>query len=223
MGRYHKHARGEPTPNFRERRLGEVRTTRLRLRRFKAPRAVPVQQDAEREAVRGFAVLHRRRHRRAQPLAAIRPATAGRDGRRDGSVSRSGRPGDRGRRPGRPCPARGLYLPRPTRGVLPAVVGPRAVAWRGQNPSPAPSRRRAAVGLEETLGPPRYVQPSASASPKPVQPKLQILAVYRICDAMRGAEARACYELGRKSHRNTVSTVGPTPSQSPFPAFLCRF
>jgi dipeptidyl aminopeptidase/acylaminoacyl peptidase len=31
---------------------------------------------------------------------------------------------------------------------------------------------------------------------------------------------RACYELGRKSHRNADSTVGLVPSRSPFPAFL---
>jgi hypothetical protein len=37
------------------------------------------------------------------------------------------------------------------------------------------------------------------------------------------SEARACYELGRKSHRNADSTVGPAPSRSTFPAFLSRF
>jgi DEAD/DEAH box helicase domain-containing protein len=31
---------------------------------------------------------------------------------------------------------------------------------------------------------------------------------------------RACYELGRSSHRNADSTVGLVPSRSPFPAFL---
>jgi hypothetical protein len=35
--------------------------------------------------------------------------------------------------------------------------------------------------------------------------------------------ARACYELGRKSHRNADSTVSLVPSRSPFPAFLSRF
>jgi zinc transporter, ZIP family len=35
--------------------------------------------------------------------------------------------------------------------------------------------------------------------------------------------SRACYELGRKPHRNADSTVGLVPSRSPFPAFLCRF
>ena len=35
--------------------------------------------------------------------------------------------------------------------------------------------------------------------------------------------SRACYELGRKSHRNADSTVGLVPSRSPFPAFLSRF
>jgi serine phosphatase RsbU (regulator of sigma subunit) len=34
---------------------------------------------------------------------------------------------------------------------------------------------------------------------------------------------RACYELGRKSHRNADSTVGLGPSRSTFPAFLSRF
>jgi hypothetical protein len=34
---------------------------------------------------------------------------------------------------------------------------------------------------------------------------------------------RACYELGRKLHRNADSTVGLIPLRSPFPAFLSRF
>jgi hypothetical protein len=34
---------------------------------------------------------------------------------------------------------------------------------------------------------------------------------------------RACYELGRKSHRNADFTVSLVPSRSPFPAFLSRF
>ena len=34
---------------------------------------------------------------------------------------------------------------------------------------------------------------------------------------------RACYELGRKSHRNADSTVGLVPTRSLFPAFLSRF
>jgi predicted ATPase/class 3 adenylate cyclase len=38
-----------------------------------------------------------------------------------------------------------------------------------------------------------------------------------------GGEPRACYELGRKSHRNADSTVGLVPSRSTFPAFLSRF
>jgi hypothetical protein len=38
-----------------------------------------------------------------------------------------------------------------------------------------------------------------------------------------GHTSRACYELGRKSHRNADSTVGLVPSRSPFPAFLSRF
>jgi hypothetical protein len=38
-----------------------------------------------------------------------------------------------------------------------------------------------------------------------------------------GAYLRACYELGRKSHRNADFTVGLVPSRSPFPAFLSRF
>src|SRR5919107_5570397 len=37
----------------------------LRLRQFKVARAVLVQQDAEREAIQGFAVLHRRKRIRA--------------------------------------------------------------------------------------------------------------------------------------------------------------
>ena len=39
----------------------------------------------------------------------------------------------------------------------------------------------------------------------------------------RHEKARACYELGRKSHRNADSTVGLGPSRSTFPAFLSRF
>jgi tyrosinase len=34
---------------------------------------------------------------------------------------------------------------------------------------------------------------------------------------------RACYELGRKSHRNADSTGRLVPSRSTFPAFLSRF
>jgi hypothetical protein len=34
---------------------------------------------------------------------------------------------------------------------------------------------------------------------------------------------RACYALGRKSHRNADSTIGLVTSRSPFPAFLSRF
>jgi peptide/nickel transport system permease protein len=36
-------------------------------------------------------------------------------------------------------------------------------------------------------------------------------------------ESRACYELGRKSHRNADFTVSLVPSRSLFPAFLSRF
>src|SRR5215211_1858610 len=36
-------------------------------------------------------------------------------------------------------------------------------------------------------------------------------------------QIRACYELGRKSHRNADFTVSLVPSRSPFPAFLCHF
>jgi hypothetical protein len=35
--------------------------------------------------------------------------------------------------------------------------------------------------------------------------------------------SRACYELGRKSHRNADFTVSLVLSRSPFPAFLSRF
>jgi TolB protein len=35
--------------------------------------------------------------------------------------------------------------------------------------------------------------------------------------------SRACYELGRKQHRNADYTVGLIPLRSPFPAFLCCF
>src|SRR5215213_4523014 len=43
--------------------------------------------------------------------------------------------------------------------------------------------------------------------------------------AYEGPESasRACYELGRKPHRNADYTVGLVPSRSPFPAFLSRF
>src|SRR5215216_6634789 len=34
---------------------------------------------------------------------------------------------------------------------------------------------------------------------------------------------RACYERGRKSHRNADSTVGLIPPRSTFPTFLSRF
>jgi hypothetical protein len=36
-------------------------------------------------------------------------------------------------------------------------------------------------------------------------------------------EARACYEPGRKPHRNADSTVALVPVRSPFPAFLRHF
>jgi carbonic anhydrase len=36
-------------------------------------------------------------------------------------------------------------------------------------------------------------------------------------------QARACYELGQKSHRNADFTVDLVPSRSLFPAFLSRF
>ena len=36
-------------------------------------------------------------------------------------------------------------------------------------------------------------------------------------------KVRACYELGRKSHRNADSTVALVPLRSPFSAFLRRF
>src|SRR5215218_8211600 len=42
-------------------------------------------------------------------------------------------------------------------------------------------------------------------------------------DLLPGGVARACYELGRKPHRNADYTVGLVPSRSPFPAFLSRF
>jgi hypothetical protein len=35
--------------------------------------------------------------------------------------------------------------------------------------------------------------------------------------------SRACYELGRKSHRDADFTVSLVPSRSLFPAFLSRF
>jgi CRISPR-associated endonuclease Cas3-HD len=38
-----------------------------------------------------------------------------------------------------------------------------------------------------------------------------------------GLAARACYELGQKSHRNADFTVSLVPSRSLFPAFLSRF
>jgi hypothetical protein len=36
-------------------------------------------------------------------------------------------------------------------------------------------------------------------------------------------QPRACYALGRKSHRNADSTLGLVTSRFPFPAFLSRF
>jgi hypothetical protein len=41
--------------------------------------------------------------------------------------------------------------------------------------------------------------------------------------SMHSLAPRACYELGRKSHRNVDSTVGLVPSRSTCPAFLSRF
>jgi hypothetical protein len=35
--------------------------------------------------------------------------------------------------------------------------------------------------------------------------------------------SRACYELGRKPHRNADCTVGLVPSRFPFPLFLSLF
>jgi hypothetical protein len=42
-------------------------------------------------------------------------------------------------------------------------------------------------------------------------------------EGVQGLGPRACYELGRKSHRNADSTVGLVPSRSPFSAYLSRF
>jgi len=38
-----------------------------------------------------------------------------------------------------------------------------------------------------------------------------------------GERCRACYKLGRESHRNADCSVGLVPSQSLFPPFLSRF
>ena len=48
-------------------------------------------------------------------------------------------------------------------------------------------------------------------------------ALLRVLSGRRLYVPRACYELGRKSHRNADSTVGLVPSRSLFPAFLSRF
>jgi len=48
-----------------------------------------------------------------------------------------------------------------------------------------------------------------------------IFAYYRFIKER--THARACYELGRKPHRNAGSTVALVPLRSPFPAFLSRF
>ena len=52
-------------------------------------------------------------------------------------------------------------------------------------------------------------------------------AEYRWTRAIMGepvvSALRACYELGRKSHRNADSTVGLVPSRSLFPVFLSHF
>jgi Uma2 family endonuclease len=43
------------------------------------------------------------------------------------------------------------------------------------------------------------------------------------CLVVEVVSTRACYELGRKSHRNADSTVGLVPSRRLFPAFLSCF
>jgi hypothetical protein len=52
---------------------------------------------------------------------------------------------------------------------------------------------------------------------------LILVEVERLPRGERRREPRACYELGRKSHRNADSTVGLVPSRSLFPAFLSCF
>jgi hypothetical protein len=46
-------------------------------------------------------------------------------------------------------------------------------------------------------------------------------AFFRSC--CETSALRACYELGRKSHRNADFTISLVPSRSLFPAFLSRF
>src|SRR5215212_6067711 len=60
----------------------------------------------------------------------------------------------------------------------------------------------------------RYVAP-LSGSWSPLGPILWRSVGYAV--------ARACYELGRKSHRNADFAVGLVPSRSLFSAFLSRF
>jgi hypothetical protein len=45
----------------------------------------------------------------------------------------------------------------------------------------------------------------------------------RMASKAAKSKPRACYELGRKSHRNADFTVSLVSSRSLFPAFLCHF
>jgi hypothetical protein len=55
-------------------------------------------------------------------------------------------------------------------------------------------------------------------------PTVGLLGIYLLLLFPDGRlRSRACYELGRKSHRNADSTVGLVPSRSLFPAFLSCF
>src|SRR5215207_3313915 len=53
-------------------------------------------------------------------------------------------------------------------------------------------------------------------------PSVDVRLVWEL-RVLRGAHARACYELGQKPHRNADSTLGLGPSRFPFFPFLSRF
>jgi predicted ester cyclase len=69
--------------------------------------------------------------------------------------------------------------------------------------------------IEQDLRVARRIQQASLPKEVPTLEGWQISPYYQ--------PARACYGLGRKSHRNADSTVGSVPSRSPFPAFLSRF
>jgi hypothetical protein len=75
---------------------------------------------------------------------------------------------------------------------------------------------------------PEKTKDSARRVVRKVVEELERRLAQETTQAVRGAlnrvaRTRACYELGRKSHRNADSTVALVPLRSPFSAFLRRF